>query len=363
MKTTLLTLLVLGLLCQAWGHGRLVVPTTRDIFNGVAEFRMNEPTGHDVDFVCRQHGPMSPQTTIRAGSPLTVQWSFSAAHVGDCFFYLSYDTNEPDLEMEWFKIAQIADCRSYNNQDFTIMIPDYIPSSEHAVLRFEWYALQQVTNIEFYAQCVDVVVEGVADGVLGTPRVTVPDHLPADNQNLENYRLAFNPNSPFFFTGPAVAVADDGVTPTPSPDDPVDDPEATEAPTTEAPTTQAPTTEAPTYSNDDGQDQDEDGVTMTGTVRSDGRCGANWDDFDYAPCRSGFCCSSSGFCGIGDAWCVGGVQFVEVESTTAECGCGGATTTAVLATLGSVGFTAGAFAFCASRRRQSKGFNKMVDTV
>jgi len=231
--------LLCGLLALgALGHGHLAVPTTRDIVQNIRVDLQNAPTGWNTDFVCRGLAAGTPQVTLTAGEALTVQWSMSAAHVGDCFFYLSYDANLPDAQKTWFKIAQIANCNTLNNMDQTITIPSYIPSCSNCILRWEWYALQQVTNTEFYAQCVDVAINGVAGGVLGTPRVTVPGNLPADNQNMLNYRLAFNPGSPFFFTGPAVAVADNGATTSTS--------TTAMTTTTAAPTTSKATTAAPT---------------------------------------------------------------------------------------------------------------------
>jgi len=180
------------------------------MINGASVSTMNNPVPYGPDFVCRGYAAETPQATLVAGTSTIVRWDFSALHAGDCFFYLSYDTSLSPTSMAWFKIAEIANCNSLSGTDFSLSIPSWIKACTHCVLRFEWYALHQVTTTEFYTQCVDVTIENPNGGFMGTPQVYVPYHLPADNANLLNYRLAFEPNAPFFFTGPVVAVADMG---------------------------------------------------------------------------------------------------------------------------------------------------------
>eukprot|EP00964_Phaeocystis_antarctica_P144067 scaffold109756_cov63-Phaeocystis_antarctica.AAC.1 len=45
----------------------------------------------------------------------------------------------------------------------TLALPSWLPGSEHAVLRWEWTSVQQVSNIEFYVGCADVKVVGTAE--------------------------------------------------------------------------------------------------------------------------------------------------------------------------------------------------------
>jgi len=186
------------------GHGRLISPTTRDSLNGAPDYMQNAPTGYNTNFVCRNYPAGASQMTVNAGSQIKVQWFFTAAHVGDCFTYLSYDVDAAPANQKWFKISEHPQCNQQNNQPQTVTIPDWVPAGR-AVLRWEWYALHQWPSCEFYAQCVDLTISRPAggSGSLGTPLVTVPDNLP--NGGASNYRNPFNPGSPFFLTGPALA--------------------------------------------------------------------------------------------------------------------------------------------------------------
>ena len=56
--------------------------------------------------------------------------------VGDCAVYLSYDVAKPRPEQNWFKIANLYDCKSKNKQDVNIDIPPWLKAGP-AVLR--WY--------------------------------------------------------------------------------------------------------------------------------------------------------------------------------------------------------------------------------
>eukprot|EP00475_Leptophrys_vorax_P011690 TRINITY_DN1822_c0_g1_i6.p1 TRINITY_DN1822_c0_g1~~TRINITY_DN1822_c0_g1_i6.p1 ORF type:complete len:394 (+),score=85.12 TRINITY_DN1822_c0_g1_i6:45-1226(+) len=245
MQLLLISLAVLFISgCDA--HGRLSKPTTRDSVVGLPDYQSNTnvPEPLDSNFVCRNlPASSSASATVAAGGFLVVRWDFTALHEGDCFFYLSYDpsTTSP-VDMQWFKIAQIADCKRFAGSDMNVLFPTWVPAGR-AVLRFEWYALQQYPNIEFYCQCSDILVtrsSGSDSGTLGTPLVKIPGHLPA-NSNNGQYRNPFDSSIPFFFTGPAVAVDPRVSTPsTPAPTP------STPAPTTRAPTAPAPTTRSPT---------------------------------------------------------------------------------------------------------------------
>jgi hypothetical protein len=207
------------LLVQVLSHGHLSTPAARDSDRAV--YQMNAPVARPLDseFVCRNHEATTPQTVLYAGQPFTIEWDFSASHVGDCYVYLSYDTDLPDLEQKWFKIAQIAKCNEHNQQPMLISVPDYLPSCEHCVMRWEWIALHARPTIEFYAQCVDVTILGLDNGVLPSPMVTIPGHLPETCCANNEYRDAFTPGAPFFFTGPQIATLDGGPIGIPSPEE------------------------------------------------------------------------------------------------------------------------------------------------
>ena len=58
----------------------------------------------------------------------------------------TFDERAPDQYNEW-----------------TLALPSWLPGSEHAVLRWEWTSVQQVSNIEFYVGCADVKIVGTAE--------------------------------------------------------------------------------------------------------------------------------------------------------------------------------------------------------
>jgi len=188
-------------------HGRLTEPPSRGIFAGKQPYQELAPVVKPLnsEFICRNDPavPASSYITLTAGAAINLRWDFSAAHVGDCFAYLTYDADKPENEMKWFKIAEYADCRSKLNQDIPLNIPNYLPSCTHCILRWEWYALHVRPNIEFYSQCVDVVITGSPSGVIPGPRFNIPGHLPEDGTL---YRDGYG--TTFYFTGPPVAYAD-----------------------------------------------------------------------------------------------------------------------------------------------------------
>lgn len=222
-------LVVLGLICYVSAHGRFSSPPYRGLFQkDWYTYMDNAPTkdasGNNSpnvpEFVCRKNNamPAANYTTITAGSNLNIQMTFEAAHVGDCFLYLTYDADKPETDMKWFKIWQQHECKDYNQVNVPVKIPDYLPSSSHAILRWEWYALHVYPEIEFYAQCADVKVNGITNGVLGTPMVSIPGNLPPAKaaDGTSNYRDPYNQHDgkmQEFFTGPALAVAGGPYTP------------------------------------------------------------------------------------------------------------------------------------------------------
>jgi hypothetical protein len=161
--------------------------------------------------VCRhsekQPGNTNPDVPITAGQDLTLQWVFSAAHVGDCAVYLSYDTTLARAEQKYFKIANLFKCRAQNKQDVTITIPDFVPPGK-AVLRWDWYALHQHPGVEFYSQCVDVDITSSSGATISqftTYSIISPPVYPANGREGVGYRNPFNPSSNQYMTGPACA--------------------------------------------------------------------------------------------------------------------------------------------------------------
>jgi len=133
-------------------------------------------------------------------------WSFTAAHVGDCAAYLSYDAGSvAAASATWFKIANLKTCELQNNQPVSVTIPSALPAATHAVLRWEWYALHQGPGSpEFYSQCVDIAITSAvaAGGALPTPRCPMSGWLPTGGTG--KYRNAFGGGASYI-TGPKIA--------------------------------------------------------------------------------------------------------------------------------------------------------------
>eukprot|EP01092_Planopodium_desertum_P001750 TRINITY_DN126_c0_g1_i1.p1 TRINITY_DN126_c0_g1~~TRINITY_DN126_c0_g1_i1.p1 ORF type:complete len:324 (-),score=22.53 TRINITY_DN126_c0_g1_i1:83-1054(-) len=275
--------LLAALVISVWGHGRLTVPITRDQRASTPNYLQEAPVCINTcgpEFVCRSFPSGTPQLTLTAGQSVTTAWEFPALHVGDCFFYLSYDTDLPDSQQKYFKIAEIFDCKALSGSTYTLNIPSFVPPCDHCVLRFEWYALHVRPTIEFYSQCVDVTIVSDYTGGLPTPlvNIAVPGHLPG---NGNDYRDAFAPASPQFMVGPALATPS-GTTGTSS--------------TSSSPTSS--TTSSPPGSSTTGT-----ATTSAAASCSElpvGGCSAD------CPCTlSGYCCSQYGFCGNTAEYCNG----------------------------------------------------------
>merc|ERR1719245_132731 len=104
-------------------HGRLLFPKTRYAVKYGSGAYENDPTGgaDATNFVCRNEPDSVPsENTFTAGKQMNVKWGLSAAHVGDCALYISYDydkTGEDKRNMKFFKIAQWQRCKDINNVD------------------------------------------------------------------------------------------------------------------------------------------------------------------------------------------------------------------------------------------------------
>ena len=209
MRASLLSALV----AVVDAHGRLTVPASRDALANSAIHLQNQPIAGGATanaFACRQSTGAAPALTVASGGTVDMTWSFSAAHVGDCAAYLSYDAANAAAETAtWFKIANLRTCEVQNNQIVKVTIPSGLPASTHAVLRWEWYALHQAPGtIEFYSQCADIEITSAvaAGGALPTPRCPAPGWLPSTSgASQDNYRYAFGGGGAQFITGPKIA--------------------------------------------------------------------------------------------------------------------------------------------------------------
>jgi len=218
-------------------HGRFSKPTPRSIGGGGGP---NAPTyvcsgpvfGNSATSMrCHDAPNPGPITTVTAGTNLDVEWIFEAAHPGDCSIWISYDQDKAAPE-NWVKLKDLVGCLSPNGQTPTstktsIAIPKNIPNCDHCVMRWEWYAVQQVTNVEFYIQCFDVKIVGGNDNCNPpAPTTAISDAKYLGDCPFYNpYNGAFDPNrskGPAEFSAPLTCggAAPPAPAPTPAPTPP-----------------------------------------------------------------------------------------------------------------------------------------------
>jgi LysM repeat protein len=147
---------------------------------------------------------------------LNLQWTFTAAHRGDCALYVSYDVSATRANQRWFKIANLPRCKDDNNKDVAVKIPAFLKNG-HAVFRWDWYALHIWPGAEFYSQCFDAMVSGgkatLASDV-NQYKLIGPALYPANANEVlasgaKGYRNPFPPSetTDFYMTGPPCAKA------------------------------------------------------------------------------------------------------------------------------------------------------------
>merc|ERR1712176_815928 len=164
------------------------------------------------------------------------------------------------------KIAAFPGCGAPGGLDLpnpvtmSVTLPEALPSCDHCVLRWEWTAHQQVSNIEFYTQCADVTILSDKPPTVPYPMTAISgiEHLPSDAGAYRDVYPGPNQELPDeqYLVGPAIAtysacnagstgcIGNGAPTPTPTPS-------PTPAPTTitsTAITTTAPSAPTPSPS-------------------------------------------------------------------------------------------------------------------
>lgn len=238
-------------------HGRFSTPPPRAISGGggpnAPTYTCAGPAFGTSATSMRCHDGTTPGTitTVTAGEELDVAWIFEAAHPGDCSIWISYDKDIAS-PINWVKLLDMPGCLSPNGQTpqasaTKVKIPANIPDCDHCVMRWEWYATQQVTNVEFYVQCFDVKITG-GNNACEPPKPTTAisglEHLGscAGTGYYNPYNGAFDPNrsrGPKAFVDPASCAGGGGTPVTNAPTT------GTAPPTTLSPT-DPPTTLSPT---------------------------------------------------------------------------------------------------------------------
>jgi len=128
----------------------------------------------DDAFACHDmRAAAAPTDTITAGAALAVEWYLQANHPGDCALYISYDTDLLDTPRRWIKLKNFVGCAGDAGMldptvppsginTATVTLPDWLPSCDHCVIRWEWYAIHTV-DMQQYATCSDVRVVGTSE--------------------------------------------------------------------------------------------------------------------------------------------------------------------------------------------------------
>lgn len=160
------------------GHGRLLLPVPRQCAEGkcvmedpdmplndgktAADDAANHP--FNQNFVCRVAGmnrdKSVPVIKITAGGTVDMKWVFTAKHPGDGGLFVSYDddwTSDIRSSMKFFKIANFPQMRRDSGKTVKVHLPDWLPAGK-AVLRWDWYALHNDPDVEFYTNCIDVEI-------------------------------------------------------------------------------------------------------------------------------------------------------------------------------------------------------------
>jgi len=258
-------MLRLALLASALGmasaHGHMTQPSPRPLAwayptdQHIGAYRYNEPpftvqngpslqSGYQygpTSFRCHDFASGTPSSTLTAGAVLNLEWEIVARHPGDCSLWISYDEDKT-APLTWIKLRDFVGCMDQaslpeylstpswtdpiGTSAYTITLPDWLPSCDHCVLRWEYIAVQALSNIELYTTCADVTVVGTAEPVStflskASPVVVInnSDHLPSTSSS---YRNAYNnQKGAQYLVGPAVATYSDvPVAASPSPPSP-----------------------------------------------------------------------------------------------------------------------------------------------
>ena len=155
---------------HVYSHGRLTSPIPRlknvdgglnaPIYTCLGPAFKTSPTS----MRCHDTSASPPSFIVNAGDTIQVELTIEAPHPGDCSLWLSYDTNV-DSPQNWFKLKDYPGCFSPNGIDtfqgsksIPVFFPKELPSCDHCILRWEWYTVQQVSNVEFYINCVDIKI-------------------------------------------------------------------------------------------------------------------------------------------------------------------------------------------------------------
>jgi hypothetical protein len=167
---TYLSVLNILIFPEVEAHGRLTIPQPRI---KVSSGGINAPSytclgpafqSSTTSMRCHDATSSSPLTTYNAGDTINLEWVMEAPHPGDCSIWLSYDTNL-NSPQNWIKLKNIPGCLSPNGMDtpsgrntYSFVLSENLPPCVHCVLRWEWYAVQQVSNVEFYVNCADIKI-------------------------------------------------------------------------------------------------------------------------------------------------------------------------------------------------------------
>jgi hypothetical protein len=157
-------------LVSVYGHARITnpIPRLKNVSGGLNApvYTCLGPVFQTSSTSMRCHDTPSGNimATYTSGNVVNLEWIMEAPHPGDCSVWISYDNNI-NFPINWIKLKDIPGCLSPTGIDspvginkYSFKLSEFLPSCDHCVLRWEWYAVQQVSNVEFYVNCIDIKI-------------------------------------------------------------------------------------------------------------------------------------------------------------------------------------------------------------
>ncbi|KAJ1976509.1 hypothetical protein H4R35_002674 [Dimargaris xerosporica] len=184
--------------------------------------------------LCRGAPKGAAKSTFKAGDTVMMEFDNNAIHGGGhCEFSISVD----DKTFVALKTI-VKECFiDSNGLNIPVKIPDNAPTLKDATLAWTWVNAEG--NREFYMNCMDVDIEGVAGGQIVGPKIVIANYGADESvyPRIGEFAHSEDPRTDLYENRPMVTLGGDGAsTPTSTPiSTPISTPTTTEdiaAPTT-----------------------------------------------------------------------------------------------------------------------------------
>ncbi|ORX91668.1 hypothetical protein K493DRAFT_166756, partial [Basidiobolus meristosporus CBS 931.73] len=128
------------------------------------DYDMVNPLG---TYPCKGYGQGGIVQTVKAGASVQVKIGGIAKHSGGhCQFAISYDQGKTFAVLDTI----YGDCLIASTQ-YSVNIPSTAGSSKNAV--FAWTWINKIGNREYYMNCADLEIQGLADDYIAGPKLLV----------------------------------------------------------------------------------------------------------------------------------------------------------------------------------------------